>query len=174
MAKPKPRELSQEYVRELFIYNPETGMLFWRVNRNRGRAGQIAGYMNDKGYWKVGFDHRSYFVSRIAWTYMKGPTDKEIDHENGDQADNRIDNLREATYEQNSHNRRINCNNSSGFKGVYLTRDKFKNKPWRAVIKANGKSFSLGYFYTAEEAGRAYNEAATRLHGEFSITKRSA
>ena len=88
-----------------------------------------------------------------------------VDHRNGDGLDNRRSNLRPATHSQNMGNKRRYRNNTSGFKGV--TRNTGTGRPWRAVIKADGRRVHLGYFDTAEDAAHAYDRAAIDLHGEF-------
>lgn len=87
-----------------------------------------------------------------------------IDHKNGDWLDNRRDNLRSATKAQNGQNRRLASNNSTGFKGVSLRRDR---GTYLASIRSNGALRKLGTFATAEEAARAYDEAARSEFGEF-------
>jgi hypothetical protein len=86
------------------------------------------------------------------------------DHINGDGLDNRRANLRPATHAENMRNRRIQRNNTSGFKGVYRTR----NGRWRARITVVGQGKrDLGTHATAEAAARAYDAAAVELFGEF-------
>lgn len=51
---------------------------------------------------------------------------------------------------------------SSQYKGVYKKRSR-----WAARIAVNGETTWLGTFKTEEEAARAYDAAAKRLHGEF-------
>jgi hypothetical protein len=87
-----------------------------------------------------------------------------VDHINGDGLDNRRCNLRPATLVENARNRRLPSNNTSGFKGVNWHRG---NGKWAASITADGRRHSLGYHDSPEDAGRAYDAAAIRLHGEF-------
>jgi len=87
-----------------------------------------------------------------------------VDHINGDGLDNRRANLRPATTSQNLANRRIQCNNRSGFKGVGWHTSTGK---WRSRIVVDGKRFNLGAFTTPEAAALAYDAAARELHGEF-------
>jgi hypothetical protein len=91
-----------------------------------------------------------------------------IDHINGDRLDNRIENLRTATYSQNSANAKRHSRNTSGLKGASK---RFKNGKWtgrwQASITYQRKQINLGYFDTKEEAHAAYLEAARRLQGEF-------
>ena len=87
-----------------------------------------------------------------------------VDHQNGDTLDNRTSNLRICSHAENMRNRRINKNNKSGFKGVWLDN---QTKLYRAEIKAEGKRIGLGYHQSAEDAHAAYVEAAKKYHGEF-------
>jgi len=90
-----------------------------------------------------------------------------VDHRNGDGLDNRKSNLRLVTRSQNMSNRRVNQNNTSGFKGVSWNKRKSK---WQSQIQQNRSRKRLGYFHTPEEAHAAYCEASARLHGEFGRT----
>lgn len=89
-----------------------------------------------------------------------------VDHINGNTLDNRRENLRICTHAENVRNRRIQKNNTSGFRGVVFTNG-HPNKPWRATLRIDKKRFHLGYFATPEAAALAYNEAAMKYHGEF-------
>lgn len=90
---------------------------------------------------------------------------REVDHrEPPETLDNRRSNLRLANRSQNMHNRRINRNNTTGFKGVSF------NKPYgkyAANISTNGNARCLGYFDEAEDAYAAYCKAAAEEHGDF-------
>ncbi len=85
-----------------------------------------------------------------------------IDHINGNGLDNRKENLRICTRTQNSQNRKLNCNNTSGYKGVSKSYGK-----WAVQINVNGKRLNLGRFANLLEAAKTYDEAAVKYHGEF-------
>lgn len=90
-------------------------------------------------------------------------TTEYCDHINGNTLDNRRDNLRLATSQQNRFNIRKHKNNTTGFKGVRKT----WNNRYRAVIVKNGISHSLGVFDSPEEAHEAYKKAALDMFGEY-------
>jgi hypothetical protein len=87
-----------------------------------------------------------------------------IDHVNGNGLDNRRSNLRPADHSQNAMNRRKITGTSSRYKGVGY--HKYLQK-WRAYIKVNGRSISLGYFDNEKDAALAYDEAARRYFGKY-------
>ena len=176
MVKPTP---PVNYLHELFEYRAD-GVLIWRerprshFDTPRGHnvfnalfAGKIAGSTaHQSGYVHIRFDQTFYKAHRLIYAIINGDCSPEfdIDHINGDVADNRIENLRPATRRQNVHNSRMQRRNSSGYKGVTWH---IKAKKWCAGIKHNGKRKHLGLFDTAELAHEIYDLAAQLLHGEF-------
>ena len=165
------QDITAKYLHEQMRYDPETGELWWRVQKHRRKMDQPAGSVAVNGrYRQISINRRQYLAHRLAWLYVHGEwPNGQIDHINGDRLDNRIANLREADNAQNSQNRPQQSNNKSGFKGVFFNHR--HSQPWQAQIMARGQRVQLGYFATAEEAHEAYKEAAARLHGEFARTE---
>ena len=108
---------------------------------------------------------RAIFMHREVWRLAGRtiPAGQELDHINGDPLDNRIENLRVVTHQQNSCNRKSQCG-SSRYKGACWHKAKGK---WHASIMHNGKRIHLGYFANEIEAAKAYDTAARRLFGEY-------
>jgi HNH endonuclease/AP2 domain len=160
-------DLSAEYVRSLLSYDPLSGELRWRKKMYRSRvpAGSIAGHREKDGRMRVGIEGRHYQAARLAWLIVTGewPT-FDIDHRDLDKGNDRWKNLRLATCSQNCFNKRALRNNTSGFKGVWFDPGRSR---YCTQIKANDKRIMIGRFDTAEEAARAYRDAAEREHGEF-------
>lgn len=92
----------------------------------------------------------------------------DVDHINGNPLDNRKDNLRVCEHKQNSKNKAINKNNTSGIVGVYW--NKRCNK-WVAEIKKDYKKICLGYFDDIRNAAEARRKAEIKYFGEYSIQK---
>jgi HNH endonuclease/AP2 domain len=154
-----------ERLREVLDYDPETGVLRWRVQPNgRVPIGSIAGCVSPTdGYLMVQIDGFRTVAHRVAWAHTTGywPTN-DIDHRNGVRTENRFRNLREGTRQNNCWNRKKGKSNTSGFKGVYQDRMRFA-----AQITKDGCKRYLGSFATAEEAHAAYVSAARESFGEF-------
>lgn len=157
--------LTQDRLKEVYEYIPESGLFIRKIRTFRHKAGEIAGTLLDEGYIQIGIDGKQYRAHRLAFFYMTGewPT-LEVDHINGCRSDNTWNNLREATRIQNCQNKKISKGNTSGYKGVSWdsTLQRF-----RASIKVAGKGKYLGSYKTAEEASKAYQNAAEELFGDF-------
>jgi hypothetical protein len=157
-------DLSFDRVDELLAYDPETGLLRWKISRGSRMKGGVAGNRTQKMV-QVQIDGGGYVAHRLAWLLMTGTwPETELDHRNLDSFDNRWENLRVATHQQNCCNRRREVRNKSGFKGVHWHS---VLKKWRTQIKVNGVITRLGAFNSAEEAYAVYCAAAVKYHGEF-------
>jgi len=112
---------------------------------------------NTNGYLYVNLSHqgkhKSHKIHRlVAEHYIDNPENKKtVDHINRDRKDNRIENLRWATYTEQIENRKESCiqkNNTSGHKGISYDK---KYKKWR-FSKQEGKKRIHKLFKTKTEA----------------------
>ena len=103
--------------------------------------------------------HQTIYMHREI---MNTPDGLQCDHINRETLDNRRVNLRNCTVAQNTMNRSLNSNNTSGYMGV----TKFRRK-WQARIRKGGKAVYARYFDTALEAAIARDQAAIQHYGEF-------
>lgn len=151
-------EMTQAKLRELVTYNPISGLFQSQAGRGIGYPVNRAGYI---AIWLCGKHHLAH---RMAWLYVYGECPRVIDHINGDPSDNRIKNLRPASFSQNRANSLPNSNSRHGAKGVHLSRT---GKRWRAKISINKRTVHLGTFPTKEQAATAYLAAARDHYGDF-------
>lgn len=157
-------DISVEMLKDNFIYEPDTGLLRWKVRQGRRiSAGSIAGCKDSKGYMKVGFADKTMLRHRVAWAMYYGKhAEGMIDHRNGIRDDNRIENLRLADAKQNQQNRKA-VRSKSGYKGVVcLPKGRFQ-----AQIGGRAHTKYLGSFDTAEKAAKCYDDKAAEIYGEF-------
>lgn len=125
--------------------------------------------------WKGYKHHRSgkIYIRDMYMTYMHRvimnvtDTKIQVDHKNGNPLDNRKENLRICPRGgMNAINRPKQKNNTTGYKGVTKSK-RHKSKPYIAWINVKQKKKYLGLHATAEDAAKAYNEAALKYFGEF-------
>lgn len=154
---------TQERLKELFTY--VNGNLIRLTSQGGVTKGTPAGYLDLDGYVKVNVDGKRYQRNLLVWIYHKGeiPTSL-LDHKDGNRSNDRIDNLREATYLQNQWNRKSQRNSTSRYKGVSWNK---RDKRWVSQIRVNGKIKVLGSFKEELEAVKAYENFAKELHGEY-------
>ncbi len=150
--------ITQDIVKSLFNYNELTGELSFVEKKGKGkRKDKKVGCLSKVGYLVVWADGRLYQAHRLIWLYHYGNLPKNgIDHINADKSDNRISNLRDVTQQENTKNRRIGKNNTSGFTGVWWVA---RINKWRARIGVNKKMLYLGSFTKKSEAITARKDA---------------
>jgi hypothetical protein len=153
--------ITLEQLKRKYIYDPLTGIFTIASSQKISNIGKVVGGRSN-GYIQLDLDGKKFYAHQLAWFYMTGEWPSMIDHVNLDRADNRFINLRIASHNENQHNKTVQKNNTSGFKGVYKARNK-----WSARIMVDGKRYDLGLYLTAEEAGSAYASAAKKYHKEF-------
>ena len=152
--------ITQQELRSLLHYDPETGIFTNLVTRGGAKKGtSTSSVLSSTGYRRISFAARAYFAHRLAWLYTHGVWPTEIDHINQNRADNRLVNLREVTRAENGRNQKYRSTCRSGCMGVSAVRGK-----WRARIRFNGAYQHLGYFDDYEDAV-AVRKAAEAVHG---------
>lgn len=155
------KTLTVERLRQALDYDRETGVFSWALPRIGMRAGTIAGSPHPGGYVAIRLDGRTYLAHRLAWLWVYGEWPAlEIDHIDGDRANNAISNLRDVPRYMNSQNKKqANRDSKTGYLGVCRI-----PKGWKAQIGANGVHHNLGTYPTPEEAHEAYLAAKRALH----------
>lgn len=127
-----------------------------------------AGTKLHSGYLGICIGPKRWQAHRIAWALHTGAWPKDqIDHINGIKTDNRACNLREATNSQNGKNLGLSKANKSGVKGISF--EKYTEK-WKASIRVNGKSISIGRFDSIEDAAKARKVAEQQYFKEWNRT----
>ncbi|EOC0346310.1 HNH endonuclease signature motif containing protein [Cronobacter turicensis] len=100
---------------DLFVYDEASpSFLTWKITANHctAKAGSHAGKLKKYGsntYWSVSFNKKQYKAHRVVWELLSGealPSDKIIDHKDGNGLNNHIDNLRAINKAVNSRNSR--------------------------------------------------------------------
>ena len=155
-------ELTQERLKELISYDPETGEVKWLVSTsNRVRTGDVSGTRARGQYVKVMINSVIYAVHRLAFLYMEGSFPPEdVDHINGKKDDNRWCNLRAVSRSENMRNQRLSRRNTSGVIGVYFH---IPTGKWMAYINVNKKRTHLGLFVDKDDAAKARRVAESKL-----------
>jgi hypothetical protein len=180
-----------EFLHECFTYNPESGILAWKVRPlghfknaaicaawNSRMAGMNAGgqrFLRGRPSTMVttlslGGKTAKFTSHRIIFALMgiDVPDGQEIDHKDKNPFNNKLSNLRISTRARNVYNRTLPKGEAGLPRGVVQARGKRGFYPkFYAKIKFQGNFIRLGSFPTAEQAGEAYQKAAKELHGDF-------
>jgi hypothetical protein len=164
-----------EYLHKRLRYEPETGKLFWRdceemPQRWRTRYAEAEAFTasDSRGYHHGSINGTTLWAHRVAYAIYSSewPT-HQIDHLNGAKYDNRIENLRAVTSQENNRNASMRSDNSSGVTGVCWNKNREK---WQANISLGGRNKNLGLFDTIDAASSARLKASleygfTNRHG---------
>ncbi len=120
--------------------------------------GQYAARAKGKKKGEIG-GRLTITMHRVIMGLWDKDQDKEVDHINGDKLDNRKENLRICTHSENMRNKKKR--NRFGYKGIV----KFACNKYETMIWNGKTNIHIGNFPTKEEAAKAYDEAAKKIHG---------
>jgi len=147
------RSLDAQSVRDVFDY--VDGVLLWRFSSGGFvRKGRVAGRRLSDGYWQIRFGRKAYRRARLVFLWHTGRwPEPEVDHRNRIRDDDRIENLRESTKQENAFNK-----SAKGY-SRYAGKDR-----WRAYIVVDGRQTWLGDFPSEALARQARLAAKPVFH----------
>ena len=150
---------TQDKLKELFTYN-EDGTF------TRNSTGKVVKCSKTKGqrYLRIGIEGKPSPLHRMIFLYHHGYLPEVTDHIDGDRYNNRIENLREVTQQQNCLNRTHTAHSKSPYKNVYW--NKAANK-WAVVMSVNGIRKYFGLFEDIDLADLVAQEARSKYHGAY-------
>ena len=141
--------ITQETVRKLFNYDPDTGIVTRKVFVNsRAKEGGIVGSLGSNGYLHVVVSRKIISLHRLIWLWWYGYLpESHIDHISRDKTDNRLCNLREVSNQCNVRNSTVQSRSKTGVTGVGIAHKKFI-----VQIVVNNVQYVLGRFSDFTEA----------------------
>lgn len=156
--------ITQELIAETFEY--KDGALYWKKPTHPNKdylIGTLAGSIHKTGYRHITWMNNINKAHRLIFMLHYGYMPKEIDHINGDRADNRLENLREVTRSQNQYNKTPQAN-TSGVRNVSWHK---KSKAWIVRLTMQGKTVFQQYFKDLELAELVAIEARDKFFGKY-------
>ena len=164
--------LTQDRLKELVSYDPLTGVFTRKVRTsNSTKIGEVVGGLMRNGYVRTKLDNKTYLLHRLVYFYMTGGWPNVIDHINGIKKDNMWANLRSCTQQQNTFNKKISSNNTSGFKGVGWSKS---TKKWIVRVVGHKPTRYVGYFDSLEEAVIAAKRVQAEVHGVYAYGRQES
>lgn len=154
--------VSQQLLHDLFTY--KDGELYWKIAPCKSvNVNQKAGYYNKK-YYKIKIKNKTYSLHRLIYMMFYGYVPEFIDHIDNNPKNNRIENLRPATKQQNNSNTKLRMDSTSGVKGVNWHK---KQQKWNVRVSVNGNRQNIGVYDDPELAELVAVMAREKYHGAF-------
>ena len=154
---PRTKLPSVEELNRLFEY--KDGQLIWKTAPSRRtKVGDVAGTTHHTGYIMICLNYKDYLAHRLIYKMFTGEEPESLDHINAIKSDNRIENLRPITHQQNCALRRR--------KGYTFNK---RAQQYFATIAINGRKTHIGSFLTEEAARCAYEVKHAEVYGKLSL-----
>jgi len=162
-AERETQEVADE-ARRLFFYHAETGLILRRVFWRGSNVGEEPGTQRTDAdgmtYRILALLGDRFMAHRVAWLLHYGVWPSlQIDHRDGNGLNNRIENLREVTNQQNAMNMKLNRTSTTGISGIRWHK---LAKKWNVRITVQQQEIYLGLFESFEDAVRVRKEAESK------------
>ena len=150
-----------------YYYEYKDGALFVKnvsKKNTRLKVGDKAGHTTKEGYTLIKINGKSYLLHRVIYFLHHGNFPDQVDHIDGNQTNNKIENLRSVTGSQNCMNKKISIRNTSGYKNVHWHE---AAKKWRVQLKTKGISKNFGCYEDIELADLVAHEVRDKYFGRY-------
>lgn len=156
--------IPKEQLKELFDYDADG----WLIRRKSGARVKCSSTAQHR-YLRVSVNGRPEYLHRIIYAWHHGNDFVAVDHIDGDRMNNRIENLRSSTQQQNCFNRKKHSTGKNLYKNVYLVKPQNPNlkQTWTVSVMSFGKRKYLGLYDDLDLAELVAIEARNKFHGAF-------
>lgn len=141
----------------------EDGSLYWTTTNVGRKTGDVAGHKKSNGYVDISISGKPYKAHRLIFLLHFKKVPLNVDHMNGNNSDNRIENLRECNRFENMKNAKLRADNKAGIKGIHYNS---RNKLWVAQLGGDGKRWKKEFKHL-NDAVEMLNQKRAELHKEF-------
>jgi hypothetical protein len=160
--KLEKNQLTQAVIKNLFDYHQD-GHLVWKIQAAKNvKPSQIAGSLLSTGYKRITIDGKDYKAHRLIYLWHHGILPAMLDHIDNNRQNNRIENLRPCTREQNQANIGFRPSIKRPHKNVY----RLPNGRYRTTINRKRCNYKQDFEYELM-AVQAATLIRNLLDGEF-------
>lgn len=158
--------LTKELLHEFFEYR--NGELYWKITYASRKIGTKCGSIDINGYPYTMFKGKNRKNHRLIFLMFYGYIPELIDHIDGNKSNNKIENLRKSTKQENGFNSKLSKSNKSGVKGVSWSKDK---KKWVVQLSVDGINKCFGRYNDIDYAIFVANAMRNKYHKDFARHK---